>query len=271
MKRDEQGKHGGRKPGVAGSGRESAGPMDYGTYVLNRKETVLYSLLYVTVDLAISFLFYHFLPVCLLFLPGLPVFLKDRRRVLARKRQAVMQSQFFTGMQLVLTALQAGYSMENTFREALKELVKIYPKDAFIIQEFQHIVVQIGLNDTVENLLLDLGCRSHTEDIRNFAEVFYTARRSGGDLTAIIRNTISGIWQKEETRQEIETVLSGKQMEQRMMNVIPLFILAYVHLTSPGFMDSMYHNLPGILLMTGSLAVYLFAALWGRKIMHIVV
>ena len=85
----------------------------------------------------------------------------------------------------------------------------------------------------------------------------------------IIQNTLSCIWQKQETGREIETLLSGKQMEQTMMSVIPLFILAYVDLTSPGFLDAMYHNVTGAVIMALCLCVYLLAYFWGRKIMHI--
>ena len=180
-----------------------------------------------------------------------------------------MQQQFLTGMQLVHTSLQAGYAIENAFKEALKELQKVYEENTFIVREFQYIVNQIGLNRTVESLLMELGQRSHVEDIRNFAEIFYTAKRTGGDLMVIIQNTLSCIWQKQETGREIETLLSGKQMEQTMMSVIPLFILAYVDLTSPGFLDAMYHNVTGAVIMALCLCVYLLAYFWGRKIMHI--
>ena len=180
-----------------------------------------------------------------------------------------MQKEFLTGMQLVSTSLQAGYAVENAFKEALQELGKIYEPDAFIIREFQYIVAQVSLNRTVEALLLDLGQRSHVEDIRNFAEVFYTAKRTGGDLMAIIQNTVSSIWQKQETRAEIETSLSGKRMEQSMMSVIPLFILGYTQLSSPGFLDVLYHNLTGVAIMSLCFGIYLTAYCWGRKIMDI--
>ncbi len=146
---------------------------------------------------------------------------------------------------------------------------KIYEQDAFILKEFRYLVGQIGLNRTVEALLMELGKRSHVEDIQNFAEVFYTAKRTGGDLLAIIRNTVSEIQQKQETRQEIATSLSGKVMEQNMMSVIPLLILGYVKLTSPGFLDAMYGNWVGIVIMSICFIVYLTAYFWGRKIIDI--
>lgn len=243
--------------------------MEYGTYRMNVREKVVCLIGYLALDGMIAFLFFRSYIAFLLLLPGAAFFWKERRKSLMERRRRRMQEEFLTGMQLVSTSLQAGYAIENAFREALQELKKIYEEDAFIIREFQYIVSQISLNRTIEDLLMDLGRRCHVKDIQDFAEIFRTAKRTGGDLMAIIRNTVSSISQKQETMREIETCLSGKRMEQNMMSVIPLFILGYVDITSPGFLDVMYHNITGIIIMTICFGMYLSAYLWGRTIMQI--
>lgn len=42
-----------------------------------------------------------------------------------------------------------------------------------------------------------------------------------------------------------------------------------MQVTSSGFLDVLYHNLPGVLVMTGCLGVYLFSFRMGRKIVRI--
>ena len=88
-------------------------------------------------------------------------------------------------------------------------------------------------------------------------------------MIGIIRNAVTSIQVKKETREEIETNLSGKASEQRIMSCAPIFLIAYTSITSPGFLDVCYHNTLGIAIMTGSLLIYAAAFLWGRKIMHI--
>ena len=138
-----------------------------------------------------------------------------------------------------------------------------------IVQEFRGIVSKLQMNQNLEELLQSLAVRSGIEDVRNFAEIFAIAKRSGGNLIAIIRNTIQSIGQKNETRKEIQVVLAAKKMEQNMMSIIPCLILFYVQTVSPGFLDGMYHNPTGIAIMTASLAVYAGAVFWGRKIVDI--
>lgn len=242
---------------------------NYGVFRFTRKQYWQNILLYAVLDALISALFYRSPAAFFLFIPGIKLFLRARKKELLRLRSQELLREFMTGMQLVNSSLQAGYAIENAFPEALGELRKIYPEDSFIIREFRWIAAQTRLNVPVESLLTDLGRRSHVDDIRSFAEVFQTAKRTGGDLIAIVRGTVASIQSKTQTREEIETMIAGKTAEQKVMSAAPLLLIAYTTLTSPGFLDVCYHNPTGILIMTVCLIIYLAAYLWGRRIMCI--
>ena len=261
----------GRNRQKKGRGRErgSVAGTDYGTWKWTPAEMLSVIALYLLLDGAISLLFFRSVVAFVLFLPGILWFFQDRKKERIRHRRGRMREEFLTAMQLVGTALSAGYSAENAFREAGRELAKIYPEGSFIRTEVNTITARLRLNQTLEELLLDLGERSRLEEISSFAEVFSAARRTGGDLISIVSDTVSGMQQRQETRREIDTILAGRKMEQQMMSLIPLLILAYVDITSPGFLQVLYHNLTGILIMSVCLCVYFGAWLWGRRIMNI--
>ena len=84
-------------------------------------------------------------------------------------------------------AVQAGYSAENAVRATVKDLARLYEKGSDILDEFRYIESQLRLSVPVEELFLDLGKRSGVEDIENFAAVFYTAKRTGGDMTQVLQ------------------------------------------------------------------------------------
>lgn len=243
--------------------------MDYREYRFSRKELAENIGMFLLLTAGISYLFYRSLIAFALFLPLFKVFLKIRRESCIRKRQRELSAQFLAGMQSVSVALSAGCSVENAFGEALRELRQLYDEDAMIIREFRYIVVQLGMNRSLEQLLSGLALRSGIEDIQNFADIFSAAKRTGGNLIAIIRNTVQCICQKEETRREINTCLSAKRLEQNIMSTVPCMILVYVQMISPGFLDVMYHNAAGIFIMSICLLVYFLAWLWGRKIVSI--
>lgn len=216
-----------------------------------------------------SLLFYRSWVAFFLFLPGFYWFWKEKKETLAARRRGKLEQGFLLGMQYTAAALSAGYSVEHAFRQALSELKKVCREKEPVLREFARISAGLGINRTLEELLLDLAHRSQVEDIRTFAEVFASARRSGGDLIAIIRNTTSSISAREEIRQEIEVCLAAKKMEQNIMSMVPGLIICYVSISSPGFLDVMYGNAAGILVMSLCLGIYIFAFMLGRKFVNI--
>ena len=105
--------------------------------------------------------------------------------------------------------------------------------------------------------------------MRQFAETFAVAKRSGGELAAIMEHTASVMAGKMRVREEILNMTAEKRFEQRLMNLLPFLIILYIDLTSPGFFAVMYGTAAGRAVMTGCLAAYigaLFAAEWILKI-----
>ncbi len=242
---------------------------DYDQYTFRREELVKNILWYLAACEGIGWLFYHSFWVGIVFWPGLVWFLKTRRRAYAARQKKELSAQFLTAIQAVSNALGAGYSIENAFREALKEIETVYGTDGLMTLELRGIVRKMEWNEPLEQLLSDLGERSHLEDVENFGEIFSVARKMGGNLNIMIQNIAENIRSKTETQQEIAVSLAGKIMEQKVMSLIPCGILLYVDLASPEFLEGMYHNPLGVGVMTVCLLIYGAAFLWGRRIVAI--
>lgn len=185
------------------------------------------------------------------------------------KRQLTLASQFKEGMAVLASALSAGYSVENALAVSEQELSLLYGREGLITREFSGMVQQLRMNRTAEQLLSDLADRSGLEDIWNFSEVFSAAKRSGGDLGSIMRHTADVIRDKMQVKEEIATLTASKQFEQKIMNMIPFFIVFYVDSTSPGFFSQMYGTGLGRMLMSVCLVVYLAAYAMSQKILAI--
>ncbi|MBE5872031.1 MAG: hypothetical protein E7294_12365 [Lachnospiraceae bacterium] len=243
--------------------------MDYNRYTFQLKERIGLLLEIILVTTVVSFLFYESFPALILGFPIGFFWKKRKQKKLADERKMRLKLQFKDGILAVSNALQVGYSIENAFLEGEKDLRMTYPPDADIIKEFHHINSQVKNNRVLENLIMDFAVRTHIKDIKDFAQVFVIAKRKGGDLAGIIQNTVDIISEKIEVQQEIETILTAKQFEQRIMSVVPVMIMFYIRVTSPHFFDSLYHNLFGIGLMTLCLVLYGAAIYVGERIVTI--
>lgn len=217
----------------------------------------------------LAYTFYRSMKAFLMMTPfGLcyPVYERSR---LKKRRLAELADQFKEAMVVLASSLSAGFSIENALVVSREELIVLYGKDGMIVREFTGMIQQIRTNQPVERVLGDFAARSGIEDIRSLAEVLSVAKRSGGDLGGIMRRTAEVIRDKMQVKEEIRTMTASKQFEQRIMNLIPFFIVFYVERSSPGFFDQMYGTALGRTLMSGCLAVYLISFLLARRILDI--
>lgn len=242
---------------------------NYNCYRFNLKEKIIYFIQGFILTICISMLFYKSWLGVILICPLAYVYLKKKNKDYINARKWQLNIQFRDGITSLSAALSAGYSIEHAFEEALDELRLLYSVDSYIINEFNYLVNQIKNNITVEKALIEFGKRTSIEDIISFAEVFFTAKRTGGDLIKIIKTTCNTISDKIDVKREIITLITAKKYEANIMKLIPLGILGYLNISSPDFLDPLYHNAFGVVTMTVLLMIYLGAYMLTDKIIAI--
>lgn len=242
---------------------------DYDSYRFCGRERILYTAEGILLVGIISYFFYRSIWACLLLAPVFPLFLERKKKELAKKRKQELSMQFKDAVLSVSANQKAGYSVENAFREAYQDMRMLYGGDSPICRELHYIIKGLDNNMVLEKLLYELGVRSHVPDILQFADVFLIAKRTGGNMTEILAETADSIEQKSAVDKEIQVLLSSKKMEQKIMNIVPFFIIFYIGVTSKGYFDVLYHNLIGIVLMTFCLFFYLAAFMISEKIVAI--
>ncbi len=216
-------------------------------------------------------LFYDSVIAIVILLPLIiPWFIHSKKMEKLRVSR-IVGIQFRDAIASVLTSLKAGYSIENAFREAGRDIDLLYGKKSHISHYLNKLYKGLKNNVPLEKLLMDFGKESANADIEEFAGVFAIAKRSGGNMTEIIDRTIAVISRKMDVEKEIEVLISAKRLEARIMNFVPFFIIFYISITSPGFFGPLYHNLPGIILMTVCMLVYFGAYLLSEKIVNITI
>ena len=189
------------------------------------------------------------------------------RKINVRRQQ--LEQQFKDAMQAMTSALQAGYSVENAIRETCSDMAHMYGKDGMITREFSYMVQGVRNNHTPEELMEDLAFRSGSEDMKEFGGLFGIAKRTGGNLTEILKSCGNTICDRLDTKKEIETVMAAKRLEGRIMDMVPCAMILYIDRSSPGFFRCLYHNPSGVVIMTCCLGAYLSAILLSEKIMSV--
>jgi tight adherence protein B len=243
---------------------------DYRHHQFSKGEYIRYGLMGMAGSFFVLYLFYWNVPICLILsLAGGFLFIRYEKKEQAKRDQWQLTLEFKDAMDSFVSALVAGYSMDNAVREAYRDLQLMYEKDTPMLRELKDILQKLRLRQPLDELFMDLGRRSGVEDIITFSQIYATARRSGGNLVKVMKRTADNIGEKVEVQREIQTMIAGKKMESSCMMVIPLFIIVYLQIFSPGFLQPLYEGVMGRAFMTFALAVYVVSVFWSRKIMSI--
>lgn len=243
--------------------------IDYNRHVCSLWEYVKCLLISMVISGVLAWLFYRSWFGMLL----LPVVyagcLKAYKRAQIQKKKDSLLYEFKDMMQALSAALLAGYSMENAWRDVERELRQMYGEQSLMYMEVRQMNAAIAVNEPIEQVFLEFAGRSGCEEIESFAEVFVFAKRSGGDFVKIIRVAVQKLTGKIEVEKEIATVLAGKKLEGRIMNAMPLLVLAYMTLCAGDFLDVLYGNLLGIGIMSGVLTGYAATLYLSARILDI--
>ena len=242
---------------------------NYKNYHFTIPELILNILIGLIIAWCIGHFFYDSLIVSAGFVLAIPIFLRYRRLEYGRKRRDELALQFRDAVNSISANQKAGYSIENSFREAWKDMVLLYGIKSIIVRELDHIRRGLDNNLVLEQMLLDLGERSGVDDIRQFGEVFAIAKRNGGNLTETIETTAQMIGEKADVDQEIAVMISSRKMESNVMSLVPFFMILYMDISSAGFFDELYHNVAGIAIMTVCLVIYIAAYLISQRLVDI--
>jgi tight adherence protein B len=244
--------------------------IDYRVYIMSNAERVFYTLLAAGFLFIVSFIFYHSVFVSMSVSILAVFYPKIKSKELLQKRKNVLSMQFRDALYFLASSVSAGKSVETAFKDTVQELGLLYPDtDSYIVREFAAINNMIEMNETIEEALSDFAERSGSEDVRSFTEVFSAGKRSGGNMVDIIINTSNVIGEKLRIKEEINTLLSQRKLEQKILNAMPALLILLLSWSTGDYMAPVFETAFGRMAMTAAVILLTLACFISKKIMDI--
>ncbi|MDO4490644.1 MAG: hypothetical protein Q4B85_06240 [Lachnospiraceae bacterium] len=214
--------------------------------------------------------------ICYCSLRALPValpvwiffFLCFYREAVNRHRQE-MRGHFREYLTAVHMAVRSGYSLENAVRSGYRDTVLRYGRQDILCRELEQLLRQLEYRIPVEQLFRNLGRNTEIREIQSFAELISITKRTGGSLGKVLGDTWHIMTRRMDTQQEIETLLSARAYEQSVMSLMPAGMILYLRFAFPGFVEQLYGNGTGAVIMTCALLLYLGAFALGRWMVQV--
>lgn len=259
--------------------------MNYRVYVMRPKEKILYSVLLLLVGGAVGLIFYgglfkkdgettiltmisNVVVFILIGLFALKNFLPVITESLHKKRTDKLKKQFCDFASALTNALSSGMNMTDSLLAVYNDLKNQFSDDSYIVQEVGEMINGVNNNIPIETMLEDFGTRSGIQDITNFATVFATCYRTGGNIKSIVRRTTEIISEKIMISSEIETAMTSNKMQMNVMNVLPIIIVFMMRMMSSDFAES-FSSIIGVIGLTISAGLTIAAYKLGKKITDI--
>ena len=154
------------------------------------------------------------------------------------------------------------------YENAYNDMLSQFGEEEFITKELYEITTGMKNNISIKELLINFAGRSGVDDINDFATVFQICYEKGGDMKTVVRNTYDLIGEKMTINEEIETKLTSNKMQQNIMSIVPIVLIAFLRFTSSSFAEN-FASLKGVITMTLAVGIFIGAYLYGRKIVDI--
>jgi tight adherence protein B len=169
----------------------------------------------------------------------LPLLWLQRKR---SKRVAAFEAQLPEGLDMLVNALQAGYSLQAAMEFVGREI------PAPLGPEFARFYDEQRLGMEVRMALLRLQERIGTIDARMFVTSLLIQRETGGNLGEVLTNLATLMRERVTFRLQLATLTAEPRMSAKVLAALPLAVVLLISAINPAFMrplidTPMGHNL----------------------------
>ncbi len=174
------------------------------------------------------------------------VWIKRRQR----KRLEAFQSQLPDAIDMLVSAMKAGYS----FQAAMNFIGEEMPAPLGL--EFARFYDEQRLGIDVRTALVSLQARVDSMDLKMFVTAVLVQRESGGNLGEVLANISDIMRERFALEGELETLTAESRLSARILALLPLLVFVGMFALNPGFMRPMLQQPAGqIMLVLAGLSV----------------
>ncbi len=239
---------------------------DYDQYDLSKKNKMVFGVCLFFLIVLCSILFYRHWILILAF----PFLYQKGKGLLEEyfigRRKKKMLLEFRDFLFSLSTSFSTGRHMTEGLKEAAQYLLEIHGEHGILQPELRFMIKAIEETGKTDlEVLSGFAHRVKLEDVYLFTDIFRACRETGGSLNLSMHKAAFMISEKINLENEMETMVYQKKLEGRMIALVPFVILLFLQWMSPGYLEVMYSNAGGILLMSLALLMTGTAYMWMER------
>jgi tight adherence protein B len=190
-------------------------------------------------------------------LPMLYVRWRQRRRITA------FNDQLENVLNLVVSAMRAGYSLLQSFDYISKRLPD--PAATHFARVVREVSLGLPMREALENLL----ARTESQDLELIVTALNIHDEVGGNLTVILESISHTIRERVRIKQEIRSLTSMQRGSAYILVALPFIVAGILFLMSPSYVMRLFEPGPTLCIPFGALACMALGFVITRRIMDI--
>jgi tight adherence protein B len=182
---------------------------------------------------------------------------------LTGKRRTKFGDQLGDTLQLLSGSLRAGHSILRAIDAAANE------SQAPTSEEMRRIVSETSLGRDLLVSLNDTAERMQNEDFVWISQAIQINREVGGNLAEVLDQVNETIRERNEIKGHIKALAAEGKFSAYILMALPIGIVAMLTIINPGYMNKMFTNPLGWIMIVASVILMTIGGLWMRKIIDL--
>src|SRR5688500_19528024 len=138
-------------------------------------------------------------------------------------------------------------------------------------RELRRVVLETRLGRDMESSLEDLGRRMESKDFDWVVMAIRIQREVGGNLAELLTNVAETMISRERLRREVSSLTAEGRLSAMVVGALPLLIGAAITVLNPGYINALFTDARGRIMLLGATILTLFGFFWIKKTIEVVV
>lgn len=182
---------------------------------------------------------------------------------LAKRRQKAFDSLLPDTLQLMASTLRAGYSLMQGLEAVSQEVSEP------VGRELRRVVTEARLGRPLEESLEGVAERMDSGDFGWAVMAIRIQREVGGNLAELLVTVAETMTERERLRRDVNALTAEGKISAIVLTLLPIGLGVFIYSVNPGYMEPLFEETIGKILLGGALGLMLFGFWWMKKTIEI--
>jgi tight adherence protein B len=182
---------------------------------------------------------------------------------LANRRRKQFEALLPDTLQLMASTLRAGYSLMQGVEAVSQEVSEPMGR------ELRRVVTEARLGRPLEEALDGVGRRMESGDFAWAVMAIRIQREVGGNLAELLVTVAETMTERERLRRDVNALTAEGKISAIVLGLLPVGLGAFIYSANPEYMDPLFEETAGKIMLIGSVLLALLGFYWMKKTIEI--